>query len=53
MAKKPIDLCLELNGEDAIELHRYLNDFTDIAPEGRELLRKAEKLAQTMKLEDL
>ncbi len=53
MAKKVVDLCLELTGEDAVELHRYMNDPTDITPEGRELLKKADKLAQTMKLEDL
>lgn len=53
MAKKPVDLCLELKGEDAVELHRYMNDPTDITPEGRELLKKADELAQTMKLEDL
>ncbi len=53
MAKKPVDLCLELRGEDAKEFHRYMDDPTDITPEGRELLKKADKLAQTMKLEDL
>ncbi len=53
MVKKPVDLCLELKGDDAKELHRYMNDPTDITPEGRELLKKADRLAQTMKLEDL
>ncbi len=43
---RPIELCLTLEGEDAIRFEKYLNDPDDITPEGRELLRKAKKMAE-------
>jgi hypothetical protein len=46
-------LCLELEGEDAVEFERYMNDPDDITPEGRELLRKARELAKEKSLEEL
>ncbi len=43
---RPIELGLVLEGEDAIRFEKYLNDPDDITPEGRELLRKAKKMAE-------
>jgi hypothetical protein len=43
---RPIKLGLVLEGEDAIRFEKYLNDPDDITPEGRELLKKAKKLAE-------
>jgi hypothetical protein len=43
---RPVELCLVLEGEDAIRFEKYLNDPDDITPEGRELLRKAKKIAE-------
>jgi len=53
MVYKPVNLCLELDGEDAIEFERYMNDPDDITPEGRELLRKAHEDAKKMSLDEL
>lgn len=53
MAKKPVNLCLELNGEDAIEFHRYMNDPEDITQKGKELLKKARKDAEKLSLDEL
>jgi hypothetical protein len=43
---RPIKLGLVLEGDDAIRFDKYLNDPEDITPEGRELLKKAKKLAE-------
>jgi hypothetical protein len=43
---RPIKLGLILEGEDAIKFERYLDDPDDITPAGKELLRKAKKLAE-------
>jgi hypothetical protein len=42
----PIKPGLTLEGEDAVRFEKYLEDPDDITPEGRELLRKAKKLAE-------
>ncbi len=46
MAKKPIELCLELKGKDAVEFYEYLADPDAITPEGRELLKEGEAKAK-------
>jgi hypothetical protein len=43
---RPIKLGLVLEGEDAVRFEKYLEDPDDITPEGRELLKKAKKLAE-------
>jgi len=53
MAKKPIELCLELKGEDAREFQKYMNNPDDDTPEGRKLMREAAKLAKEKRLEEL
>lgn len=53
MAKNPTSLCLELNGEDAIQFLRYLADPEDDTPEGKQLMRNAAELAKLNRLEDL
>jgi hypothetical protein len=53
MVKRPVNHCLELTGEDAVEFDRYMNDPDDITPEGRELLRKAREDAKKMSLDEL
>ncbi len=53
MAKKPVNLCLELNGDDAIEFHRYMNDPDDITQKGKELLKKARNEAEKLSLDEL
>ncbi len=53
MVKKPVNNCLELTGEDAVEFHRYMNDPDDITPKGRELLRKAREIAKKKSLDEL
>jgi hypothetical protein len=53
MAKKPIELCLELNGDDAVQFNKYMENLEDDTPEGRELMRDAVKLADRERLENL
>lgn len=53
MAQKPVELCLELKGEDAIQFKKYIEDPKDDTPEGRELMKEAAKLARQNRLEDL
>lgn len=53
MVKKPINLCLELAGDDAVEFHRYMNDPDDITPKGKELLKQARKDASKLSLDEL
>jgi hypothetical protein len=50
MAKKPVELCLELKGEDAVQFYKYLDDPDDITPEGRELLKEAKLIARQRRL---
>jgi len=48
---KPIELGLVLDGEDAREFHRYMeNPARYDTPEGRELARKAAYLARKTRL---
>jgi hypothetical protein len=48
---KPIELGLILEGEDAREFHRYMeNPAAYDTPEGRELIRKAAELAKRTSL---
>jgi len=48
---KPIELGLVLDGEDAREFHRYMeNPSRYDTPEGRELARKAAYLARKTRL---
>ena len=53
MTKKPIDLCLELKGEDAVQFQKYIENPDADTIDGRELMREATKLARQKKLEDL
>jgi hypothetical protein len=53
MIKKPIDLCLELKGEDAVQFQKYLENPDADTIDGRELMREAAKLARQKKLGDL
>ena len=52
MAKKPIELCLELTGKDAEKFQQYLDNPTD-TNEGRDLSKQALELARKTRLEDL
>jgi hypothetical protein len=52
MAKKPIELCLELTGDEATRFQQYLDNPTDTR-EGRELSAQALELARKTRLEDL
>jgi len=42
---KPIELGLELEGEDALRFHRYMENPDD-TKEGRELIQEAVRLAR-------
>ena len=53
MAKKPVDVCLELKGEDAVDFHRYVSDPDDITPKGREMLKKAKELAELLDIDEI
>lgn len=53
MAKKPINLCMELRGDDARDFNIYMNNPTDITPKGREMLKKAREMANRMSLDEL
>jgi len=46
MAKKPIELCLELKGKDAIQFYKYIADPDAITPEGRKLLKEGKAKAK-------
>lgn len=48
---KPIELGLVLDGEDAREFHRYMENPSQYdTPEGRELARRAAHLAKKTRL---
>ncbi len=53
MAKKPVDACLELKGEDAVDFHRYMSDPNDITPKGRDMLKKARELAESLDIDEI
>jgi hypothetical protein len=49
---KPIEIGLVLEGEDARRFDEYMNDPNAIPPEGRQLLKEARELAQTLDLNE-
>ena len=53
MAKKPVNLCMNLRGEDARDFNTYMNNPGDITPKGRDMLKKARIMASKMSLDEL
>lgn len=45
---KPIELGLELEGEDAVRFNEYLKNPKD-TPKGKNLMKRAEQLAKQLK----
>lgn len=47
---KPLEIGLELTGEDALRFHRYMEGHEELPQRGREMMRVAVRLAEKEQL---